>query len=59
MGCISIILTPRRVPWGFLYLDRNSYPVVRYVYDAWGKHKVYDGAGVIITASDHIGLSFS
>ena len=36
-------------------LDKNGNTVVKYVYDAWGNHKVLDANGVEITDTTHIG----
>ncbi|MBQ3115965.1 MAG: hypothetical protein IJC07_02945 [Clostridia bacterium] len=36
-------------------LDINGTILARYVYDAWGNHKVVDNAGVEITDQTHIG----
>ncbi len=40
-------------------LDNNGNPVVKYVYDAWGNHKVLTGLGLVIDEEetpDHIGF---
>ena len=36
-------------------LDSYGFVVVRYYYDAWGNHKVYNDSGVEITDTTHIG----
>ena len=36
-------------------LDSYGFVVVRYYYDAWGNHKVYNASGVEITDTTHIG----
>ena len=36
-------------------LDNNGNIVVKYVYDAWGNHKVLDAAGTENTSDDFIG----
>ena len=36
-------------------LDSNGKVVVKYVYDAWGNHKVLDAAGTENTSDDFIG----
>ena len=37
-------------------LDENGSVVVRYSYDAWGKHVAYDSYGYVISDEYHIGL---
>ena len=36
-------------------LDENENVVVKYDYDAWGKHRVLNSAGTVITDTQHIG----
>ena len=36
-------------------LDENENVVVKYDYDAWGNHRVLNGAGAVITDTQHIG----
>ena len=36
-------------------LDIDGYVVVKYYYDAWGNHKIYNASGVEITDTTHIG----
>ena len=37
-------------------LDSTGNTVVKYVYDAWGNHKILDASGVEITDDTHIGV---
>jgi len=37
-------------------LDNTGDTVVKYVYDAWGNHKILDASGVEITDDTHIGV---
>ena len=37
-------------------VDRSGNVVVKYVYDAWGNHKIYDNEGNEINNSSHIGV---
>lgn len=37
-------------------VDKNGTLVVKYVYDAWGCHKIFDVNGNVITSSSNIGI---